>query len=57
VALLDDLQERVDGAQTSIAKTRHVVDVLGAIAMGLGVAWAIWHAFRRPESTKPSEGG
>ncbi len=55
--VLDEVQGRIDTAQTSIAKTRRLVDVLGGVAMGLGVLWAIWAATRpaKPEEPKPSE--
>lgn len=57
MSLLDELQGKVDHVQTSIQKTRRTIDVVGAVAMGLGIVWAIWAAFRKqPEPTsKPSE--
>jgi hypothetical protein len=55
--VLDEVQGRIDTAQTSIAKTRKFVDVLGGVAMGLGVLWAIWAATRpaKAAEAKPSE--
>jgi hypothetical protein len=56
-SLLDSLQTKVDHATESISRTRRVVDVVGAVAMGTGIIWAIWAAFRKrePEQPKPSE--
>ncbi len=54
MSLLDELQGKVDTVQTSIATTRRTIDVVGAVAMGVGIIWALWAAFRRPkvEETK-----
>lgn len=52
-SLLDSLQTKVDHATESISKTRRVVDVVGALAMGAGIVWAIWAAFRKPAEEQP----
>jgi hypothetical protein len=56
-SVLDEMQARIDTAQSSISKTRRTIDLLGGVAMGVGIVWAIWAAFRRPpvEAAKPGE--
>lgn len=46
-SLLDELQEKVTVAEERIDRTRNAIDVFGAIAMGAGIVWAIWAAFRK----------
>lgn len=49
--LLDELQEKVTVAEERIDRTRSAIDLFGAIAMGAGIVWAIWAAFRKSSDT------
>lgn len=55
-SLLDELQSRVSTAEEHISNTRRLIDVVGAVAMGAGIVWAIWRALRKREEQVPAAG-
>ena len=51
---LDECTERLDAAQTAVAKSQSVVRVLGGIALFVGIGWAFWEIIgRKNAEAKP----
>ncbi|MFA5053754.1 MAG: hypothetical protein WC565_06835 [Parcubacteria group bacterium] len=51
---LDECTERLDAAQTAVAKSQSVVRVLGGIALVVGIGWAFWEIIgRKNAEAKP----
>ena len=46
-ASLTECTERLDAAQTAVAKSQSVVRVMGGIALAVGIGWAIWELVGR----------
>lgn len=51
---LDECSERLDAAQTAVAKSQSVVRVLGGVALVVGIGWAFWELVgRKKVEAKP----
>lgn len=44
---LDECTDRLDAAQTAVAKSQSVVRVLGGVALVVGIGWAFWEIIGR----------
>ena len=56
---LDECSERLDAAQTAVAKSQSVVRVLGGVALGVGIFWAMGEMVgrKKPEPTAEPPAG
>jgi len=55
-ASLDECTERLDAAQTAVAKSQSVVRVLGGVALVVGIGWAFWEIIGRKKAEPTPEG-
>lgn len=54
---LNECAERLDAAQSAVAKSQSVVRVLGGIALAVGIGWALWEIVGRKKPEPKAETG